>query len=172
MGTEQDQLKRDISRTRAELGADVDALTEHVSPGRVMQRKVESAKSAMSGVRSAVMGAPTTAAHQVQEGGSTAVSAVRKGTEGNPLAAGLVAFGGAWLVSSLIPSTKLEQQLSTKSTDAVQEHAEPLMDEVKRAATEGAADLKPQARAAVAAVTQTTTDAADKVKTAAPASPI
>ncbi|MEO8329844.1 MAG: DUF3618 domain-containing protein [Candidatus Nanopelagicales bacterium] len=172
MGTEQDQLKRDISRTRANLGADVDALTEHVSPSRVMQRKVEGAKSAMAGVRSSVMGAPSTAAQQVQEGGSTAVSAVRQGTEGNPLAAGLVAFGGAWLISSLIPSTKREQQLSTKAADAVQEHAEPIKDEVKRAVTEGGADLKDQAKGAVDAVTHTTTQAADKVKAAAPASPV
>jgi hypothetical protein len=34
VGEESDQLRREIDETRRELGTDVDALTEKVSPGR------------------------------------------------------------------------------------------------------------------------------------------
>ena len=40
MATEQDELRRDIDRTRHELGRNVDSLTDRVSPNRVMGRKI------------------------------------------------------------------------------------------------------------------------------------
>ncbi|WIX84268.1 hypothetical protein QRX50_19710 [Amycolatopsis carbonis] len=36
---------------------------------------------------------------------------VRRGTEGNPLAAGLIAFGAGWLVASLLPGTEREREV-------------------------------------------------------------
>ena len=40
MGEESEQLRREIDETRRELGTDVDALTEKVSPSRVVGRRV------------------------------------------------------------------------------------------------------------------------------------
>ena len=39
-------IRRDIEATRADLSRDVDALTEKVSPARVVERRVDRAKSA------------------------------------------------------------------------------------------------------------------------------
>jgi len=167
MGTEQDQLKAEIDRTRAELGSNVDTLTDRVSPSRVVERRMQSARDAARGVRSTVMGAPSSAASELQGMGGSATSTVRQKAAGNPLAAGLVAFGGAWLVSSLIPSSQREQQLASDTKDFAQDHAEPIKQEVQRAVSEGASGLKDQAQSAAQSVKQTATDAADRVKESA-----
>ena len=44
MGKSTDELRRDIERTRQELGYDVDALNEKVNPTRVVDRRVSAAK--------------------------------------------------------------------------------------------------------------------------------
>ena len=59
MATESDQLKRDIEQTRRELSQDVDALTEKVTPARVVQRRVERTKNAVGNIRERVMGPAT-----------------------------------------------------------------------------------------------------------------
>ena len=46
MGEESDQLRREIDRTRLDLGTDVDALTEKVSPNRAVERRVDKTKDA------------------------------------------------------------------------------------------------------------------------------
>jgi hypothetical protein len=56
MATESDQLKREIEQTRRELSYDVDALTEKVTPARVVQRRVDRTKNAVSNLRERVMG--------------------------------------------------------------------------------------------------------------------
>ena len=45
--------------------------------------------------------------------------------EGNPLAAGLIAFGAGLLISGLIPSSQKEQQ----AVSTLQEKAEPLKEQ-------------------------------------------
>ena len=164
MGTEQDALRRDIDLTRAELGANVDSLTDRVSPSRVLGRKVQGARETARGVRSTIMGAPSAAASELQGIGGTATSTVQEKTSGNPLAAGMLAFGGAWLVSSLIPSSNAEQRLASEAGEFAQEHAEPVKQEVQRAVGEGASDLKDQAQSAMDQVKQSATAAADKVR--------
>ena len=37
---------------------------------------------------------------------------VQRKTQGNPIAAGLIAFGAGWLVSSLLPPTRKEQEFA------------------------------------------------------------
>lgn len=79
---------------------------------------------------------------------SEAPTAVRQRTQGNPLAAGLIAFGVGWLASSLLPSTRAERDLTAE----VGERAQPLVADVKAQAQEFVEDLKPQAEAAVSEV--------------------
>ena len=165
MGTEQDQLRRDIDLTRAELGSNVESLTDRVSPSRVVERKVQSARKAARGVQSTIMGTPSAAASELQDVGSSATTAVREKASGNPLAAGMLVFGGAWLVSSLIPSSNAEQKLTSEAGEFAQEHGQPVKQEMQRAVGEGASDLKDQAQSAMDQVKQSATDAADKVRT-------
>ena len=127
-------IRRQIEDTRRELSYDVDALNEKVNPARVVDRRVSAAKGRITNLKEKVMGsahdtttsaqgmasnaagsvqgAASSAAGSVQDAASTAVEAVQQApdtvirqTQGNPLAAGLIAFGVGWLVSSLMPAS-------------------------------------------------------------------
>ena len=69
-----------------------------------------------------------------------APTAVRQQTQGNPLAAGVIAFGVGWLLSSLAPATSAEQQLGANAEAKAKELAEPLKDagQEPRPGSEGA----------------------------------
>src|SRR6476620_7792570 len=116
-----DVIRRQIEDTRRELSYDVDALNEKVNPARVVDRRVTAAKGRLTSVKEKVMGSAhdttssaqgmaSDAAGTVQDAALGAVGAVQQApdavvrqTQGNPLAAGLIAFGVGWLVSSLLP---------------------------------------------------------------------
>jgi hypothetical protein len=51
-----DLIRRDIERTQRNLSSDVDRLTEKVTPGRVVHRRVNRARRAMTNMRDRVMG--------------------------------------------------------------------------------------------------------------------
>src|SRR5215213_1196607 len=124
-----DVIRRQIEDTRRELSYDVDALNEKVNPARVMDRRVSHVKGRFTNVKEKVMGSAQdttsnahgmaqSAAGSVQSAASSAVSTIQetpdmvvRQTQGNPLAAGLIAFGVGWLVSSLLPASQKEQEL-------------------------------------------------------------
>ena len=103
----------------------------------------------------------------VSEKASDAADAVREApatlkrkAQGNPLAAGVIAFGLGMLVSSLIPSSEKERQ----AVSTLQENLEP----VKQKATEVARDmgesLKPAAQEAAESVKSTAQEGVESVK--------
>jgi hypothetical protein len=188
-----DVIRRQIEDTRRELSYDVDALNEKVNPSRVMDRRVTAAKGRMTNLKEKVMGSAqdttataqykaqnaagtvqdvaSSAADSVQNAASTAVGAVQQApdtvvrqTQGNPLAAGLIAFGVGWLVSSLLPATEKERQLAQQAESAVKEHKDMLLEPAKEAAQEIGDQLKPAAQQAVESVKSTAQDAAETVK--------
>ena len=92
-------------------------------------------------------------------------------TQGNPLAAGLIAFGAGFLVSTLIPPSEPERQ----AAGALQEKLEPvkeraieagqgLKEQVQQAATEGLGHVKESASEAAQQVKQDVDDAGGQVK--------
>ena len=85
---------------------------------------------------------------------------VSSGTRGNPLAAGLIAFGAGWLAATLIPSSRMEQDAAQQAKD----RAQPLVDEAKSAAQEAGEHLKPQAQEAAQSVKETASRGAEHVK--------
>jgi hypothetical protein len=188
-----DVIRRQIEDTRRELSYDVDALNEKVNPARVVDRRVSAAKGRMTNLKEKVMGsahdttssaqgvasnaagsvqnAASSAAGSVQDAASTAVGAVQQApdqvirqTQGNPLAAGLIAFGVGWLVSSLLPASDKEKQLAQQAESAVREHKDTLLEPAKQAAQEIGEQLKPAAQDAVESVKATAQDAAATVK--------
>ncbi|MGY1744101.1 DUF3618 domain-containing protein [Blastococcus sp. SYSU D00695] len=188
-----DVIRRQIEETRRELSYDVDALNEKVNPARVMDRRVTAAKSRVTRVKEKVMGtahdttstaqyhahnaagsvqgAASSAADSVQGAAQQAAHAVQQApdtivrqTQGNPLAAGLIAFGAGWLVSSLLPATQKEQQLAQQAETALRENKDALLAPAKQAAQEIGEELKPVAQHAVEEVRSTATDAAQTVK--------
>jgi len=85
---------------------------------------------------------------------------VKQKARGNPLAAGLIAFGIGYLISGAIPSSQKEQDAAS----LLQEKAAPLKDKVSEAAGEIGDRLREPAQDAVASVKEAATDAAANVK--------
>jgi hypothetical protein len=177
-----DVIKRQIEETRRELSYDVDALNEKVNPARVMDRRVSAAKGRMTNLKEKVMGSAHDTTSSVQSSASSAVGTVQdaassaagavqqapdaivRQTQGNPLAAGLIAFGAGWLISSLMPASEKEKQLAQQAETAVREHKDVLLEPAKQAAAEIGEQLKPAAQDAVESVKATAQDAAATVK--------
>jgi len=187
-----DVIRRQIEDTRRELSYDVDALNEKVNPARVVDRRVSAAKGRFTNLKEKVMGSAqdtassahgiasntassaqgiaSNAVSSVEDAASTAAGAVQQAPEaivrqaqGNPLAAGLIAFGVGWLVSSLLPASEKEKQLAQQAESAVREHKDALIEPAKQAAQEMGEELKPAAQQAVDSVKSTAQDAASTV---------
>ena len=153
MGATPDQLKSNIEQTRAELAADVDALTDRVNPATAARRRVDAVKSGATGLKERVMGTASDTGSSV---GSTAVSKA----QGNPLAGGLIAFGAGLLAASVLPSSQKEQELALQVKDKASDLAQPVARVAKESAQQVAQELKPAAQQAVEEVKSTATDAA------------
>lgn len=174
MSENPDVIRADIEATRARLGTNVDAVADKVTPSHIVQRQTDKVKDAVFGVKEKVMGAAdhtsaglhsatgSTTAHLSDAGSAVADAPHRVATkaQGNPLAAGLIAFGAGLLVSSLIPASTKERE----AADALKTAAEPLTTELSDAAKQLAEGLKEPAQAAVENVKATASDAADHVK--------
>src|ERR687890_2071130 len=185
-------IRQQIEDTRRELSYDVDALNEKVNPARVVDRRMTAAKGRVARVKEKVMGsahdttartqgvasnatgsvqnAASSAADSVQSAAQSAVDTVQQApdtivrqTQGNPMAAGLIAFGVGWLVSSLLPASEKEKQLAQQAETAIRENKDALLEPAKQAAQEIGDELKPAAQQAVDSVKATATDAASTV---------
>lgn len=164
-----DRIRADIEQTRFELSNDVDALKDKVSPGSLARRQRDRVRDALTGAKDRVMGA----ADDVQSRGQAALSSVgdtatsapavvKEKTQGNPLAAGLVAFGVGWLASTVIPASSPERRAAI----ALKERAEPVTQEFAGAAKQVVEDLRGPAEEAVESVKSTASDAAENVRVA------
>lgn len=178
MSENPDVIRADIEATRARLGTNVDAVADKVTPSHIVQRQTdrvkENVKDAVFGVKDKVMGAADhTADHvhsttgsvgsHVSDAGSAVAGApgqLKNRTRGNPLAAGLIAFGAGLLVSSLIPASQKERE----AADALKSAAEPLTTELTDAAKQVAEGLKAPAQEAMENVKATAADATDHLK--------
>src|SRR5580698_2792584 len=56
MSSDPDQIRYEIDQTQRELSADVDALTEKLSPPRIVERRVQRTREAMTNVKDKIMG--------------------------------------------------------------------------------------------------------------------
>jgi ElaB/YqjD/DUF883 family membrane-anchored ribosome-binding protein len=101
----------------------------------------------------------SSAASTVVEQTREAPQEVRRATQGNPIAAGIIAFGTGLLVASLFPATEPERQAAS----AVQDRLEPLKERATETGRELAGNLKESAQGAVQEVKGTATDAARDV---------
>jgi len=117
-----------------------------------------------SGAVGAVSNTATGAADTVTSTASGAVDTLQEKAEGNPLAAGLIAFGAGWLISSLLPASQKEAQAAAKLVDVAKEHGQPLVDEAKSVGQELGQNLKEAATDAAAEVKASAQDSAETVK--------
>jgi uncharacterized protein YjbJ (UPF0337 family) len=123
-----------------------------------------SARDSISSAASSAAGSVSSVAGSAGDAVSSAPDVVRQRTEGNPLAAGLIAFGAGWLISSLLPATSAEQQITTTVKDAASEYGQPVARQAGQAAQEAKDQLGASARHAVGSVRETASDAASAVK--------
>ena len=186
MTSDPDQIRGDIEQTQQHLSADVDALTDKVSPPRIVQRRVERTRSAVTNVKDKIMGSTSeqtsdlggtvsssasSARDSVASGVSSAADAVgsapdlaRQRTRGKPLAAGLIAFGAGWLVASLLPASEAEQQVASQVKDVATEKGRPVAQQLSQAGQEAAQELRESAQQRAQAVKETAADAASTVR--------
>src|SRR5689334_1795871 len=148
-----DEIRAEIEETRARLSDDVDRLGESASPKNVARRQVDRAKDAAGSIKDsitdavmgkaddgadAIAGARDSIAERASSAKQTVTdvpAAARSKTRGNPLAAGLIAFGAGLLISGLFPSSQKEQE----AVGRLQEKAEPLKEQASQAVSELAA---------------------------------
>ena len=174
MSENPDAIRADIEATRARLGTNVDAVADKVTPSHIVQRQTDKVRDAVFGAKEKVMGAADHTAGNMQSATDSAGARLNHAgaaigdapgrvatkAQGNPLAAGLIAFGAGLLVSSLVPASQKERE----AADALKTAAEPLTEELTEAAKSLAEGLKEPAQAAVANVKATAADATENVK--------
>ncbi|UDY37501.1 DUF3618 domain-containing protein [Dermatobacter hominis] len=184
-----DELRRDIAARREDLGRDLDAIGDRLSPGRMVERTRGRARMRVVAVRDRVMGparstrsAMYDAKRHIGDGGGgtgtsvrdapgDALHAVEGRVEGSPLAAGLVAFGIGFLAGSLMPATRSESDLAARmepqledATRAVAQGAKEAAGEVAQVAKDEAAQVKDEATDAAGSVKETAQQHAAEAK--------
>lgn len=163
MSDSPDEIRANIERTRQELGSDVDALADKVTPSKIVDRQMGKVRGAFTSVRERVMGSADDAGSTLSDAGDRVTEvkdrAIAK-AEGNPLAVGLMAFGAGLLIASLVPASSKEQQLAK----TVKDQAQPLLDEVTDVAKEVGEHLKEPAQASVESVRETARESVAVVK--------
>jgi len=145
------EVRRDIERIRAELDQTLDALGDHVRPSRIAERRTRRVRQTLTSARERVMGSASSAGNglhgaqtQIADTAGEAVDRAKEApqwvaqeTRGNPLVAGMVAFGIGMLLGSLAPPTEAERH----AVDAMSGQLEP----VRQAAVEAAGSVREQA---------------------------
>ncbi len=190
MAEEPDRLRQDIEDTRASLTRDVDLLAEKTSPAKVAQRRwtavkgkvmgstdharhaaADSTSAALTTVQDKASQAADVAgdkAHDVADAVRSAPQAVAGQTQGNPLAAGIIAFGVGMLAATLIPVTDAERRAGQQLKD----NSGELTDKVKDIATDVKDDLSGPVQQAVGQVKDTARDAVQTTRDQAQSSAV
>lgn len=194
MGSQADELKAQIDSTRADLTATMNDMGDRVSPGRIVARRTDKVRQKATSLRESVMGATDhlpgvggdssgeTLGGSVIDGARQAPKSVVGGAQGNPLAAGLVAFGAGLLVASVLPASRAEQRGATQALDMAQPvigHARSVGQDIagslEQTVTDAAQDLRSavgdaagevggRAKVAAGDVASSATDAVDDIK--------
>lgn len=181
MGQDADELRRDIERTREDLGGTLDAIGDRVSPSRIMERRKNRVRNSVQSVRMRVMGTMHDGTHAVHDTtgqavhkvGDTMGSAVdsvkhapemaKQRTEGAPMVAGALAFGVGFLAAAAFPPSRREQEMAP----ALLEKVEPIKQEVTAAGSEIAKDLQEPMKQHAAEIGERVKESAQEVSSAA-----
>jgi gas vesicle protein len=105
-------------------------------------------------------GAIGTATEKVGE----APAIVRRQTQGNPVAVGLISFGTGLLVASLIPPSSREQRMLENVQPHIEDASRKIVDLGQTAVQELRDDLEPEVRNVVDTLKQSATESAERVK--------
>jgi Protein of unknown function (DUF3618) len=183
VGTTEDDLRRDAQHQRERMGETLEAIGDRLSPERIVERRKAAVGRRFRSMKETVMGSPDYDEFDPSSGGlrgraegvaSSASEALQSATEqvqqapqaiaaqasGNPLAAGLVAFGVGALLASVFPKTRTEQHLVQEARPQLDSAAE----ELKRVGRDVAFDAKDRTTSAAAEVKAAGESAAESVR--------
>jgi uncharacterized protein YjbJ (UPF0337 family) len=156
------ELKREIEDRRSEISRTVDQMENRVNPGHVAARQTYRIRRAVTEWRDKIMGSDQTQGGlknvigEVTDTVSTAPDQVMARTRGNPLAAGVIAFGAGALIASLLPETPAERKLAATLQPGVHEATSRLTEAGRNIAD----DLKGDVRAGVENIRESAASAA------------
>jgi Protein of unknown function (DUF3618) len=131
--------------------------------GSVVGTVGDKASSAKDAVADKAYAARDTVSEKASEAGEAvrqAPASLKRRAQGNPLAAGVVAFGLGMLVSSLIPSSEKERE----AVSQLQENLEPVKEKAAEVAKDVGESLKPAAQDAAQSVKTTAQEGVETVK--------
>jgi hypothetical protein len=167
------------------MSGTIDAIADRASPARMVRRQRRRIGDRVRHLREVVMGSAEEAydsatdkaqglASGAREGMQSAAEGVRQApdalkrqTQGSPIAVGLIAFGAGALAAAVIPSSRVERQTASR----LREEAEPAVQQLKQAGQEVAAEVKESATDAVEQLQSSAGESgqqlADRARTAA-----
>ena len=122
--------------------------------------RASSAKDAVADKAYAAKDTVSGRASEAREAVRQAPTRVKRRAQGNPLAAGVIAFGLGMLVSSLIPSTEKER----RAVSQLQDNLEPVKEMASEVARDVGESLKPVAQEAAESVRATAQEGVESVK--------
>lgn len=185
-------IRRDIADTRADMEGTLEAINDRVNPQRVYERRSGRARRRWSSLKASLMGSdhgPSTSsrslsdrtpdvdvsgrAREARQAVSDAPDAAKRRTRGNPLAAGMIAFGVGALIGGALPETNAERQavgeadrhMDLQGTkQRLTERAQRVGDDVKTSAQDAAQDLKTGAQDAAQDVKDDATREGERVR--------
>ena len=141
------------------MGSDDDDDYRSSAVGTVSD-KASSAKDAVTGRAYAAKDTVSDKASDARDAVRQAPSTMKRKTQGNPLAAGAIAFGLGMLVSSLIPSSEKERE----AVSTLQDNLEPVKEKASEVARDMGESLKPKAQEAAESVKTTAQEGVQSVK--------
>jgi hypothetical protein len=191
MAEEPERIRNEIESTRSDLARNVDALADRTIPTRVARSRWSSVKRKVRGMNDTLMGTPRHAAHPVQGSMQSAMDTVQdkaslatgkagevasdvtdtvrqapealtRQTQGNPIAAGMIAFGVGLLAASVIPTTDVEKRAGRQLKDNAGDLVEPVRQPLAESAQHLKNDLTGSVREAADRVKETAKDATQR----------
>jgi hypothetical protein len=178
-----DQLREDIDQKREDIGYTVDQIQNRVSPGRITARGSYRFRRWWIDTRDRILGndqseypwerqvqgisdrvvdvtdRASEVLSDVRDGVAETPKMLRRQTQGNPVAAGFIAFGGGLLVGTLLPETQTERDAARRLEPTVSgmaqeagEIGKDMAEDVKTTAVEAMDEVRDSASAAAEGV--------------------
>ncbi len=194
MGTTEHELRRDAQHQRERMGDTLEAIGDRLSPERIVERRKAAVGQRFRNVKEAVMGSPdydefggsggglrgraegmASSASDALQGATQQVQqapqAIAAQASGNPLAAGIVAFGLGALFATVLPKTRTEQHLVEEARPQLESAAEELKDvgravasDAKERTTSAVAEVKAAGESATGSVRDQARESAEHVR--------
>jgi len=133
-------MRSEIEQRRSALADDMEAIEDRVRPSRVAKRRTEGMRTKVRSAREAVMGRVEDQAGSARDMAGSAREMAGAVTDaphqltqtarGNPIAAGVVAFGLGLLTAALIPPTDTERELAENMAPQIQQAREAITEAV------------------------------------------